>query len=123
MSRNYAIKDPLAENRIFLGRVVAMFVFILLLMAGLITRLVYLQVAGHEHYSTMAKSNRIKIVPLPPTRGIIYDRKGRVLAENYPSYSLEIIPEQVDDLDKTLFDLQKLLAISDEAVAQFRKQK
>jgi len=123
MHRHYSIKDPLAENRIFLSRIVASFIFILLLVCGLVGRLVYLQVAGHEHYSTMAKSNRIKIVPLPPTRGIIYDRHGRVLAENIPSYSLELIPEQIKDLDDTLQRLQQLLDIPDEKVAQFLKHK
>ncbi len=123
MTRYYAIKDTLAENRIFLSRVVSCFVFIILLMLGLIVRLVYLQVAGHEHYSTMAKSNRIKVLPLPPTRGIIYDRKGRILADNMPSYSLELIPEQIKDLDETLLRLQELLDIPDEKVEQFLKQK
>ncbi len=123
MARLYAIKDPLAENRIFLSRIVAVFVLILLLTGGLVVRLVYLQIAGHEHYSTMAKSNRIKIVPIPPTRGIIYDRKGRILAENLPSYSLEIIPEQIKDLDVTLEKLQKLLNIPDEKIKLFLKQK
>jgi len=117
------MKDPLAENRIFLSRTVAVFIIILLLMCGLVGRLIYLQVAGHEHYSTMAKSNRIKVVPLPPTRGIIYDRNGRILAENIPSYSLELIPEQITDLDETLLRLQKLLDISDEKIAQFLKHK
>lgn len=117
------MKDPLAENRMFLSRTVAIFIFILLLMGGLIGRLIYLQVAGHEHYSTMAKSNRIKIVPLPPTRGIIYDRHGRILAENIPSYSLELIPEQIKDIDETLLRLQKLLDIPAEKVAQFLKHK
>jgi penicillin-binding protein 2 len=123
MTRYNAIKDPLAENRIFLSRVVAVFIIVLLLTFGLIARLVYLQVVGHEHYSTMAKSNRIKIVPLVPTRGIIYDRQGRVLAENIPSYSLELIPEQIKDLDDTLQKLQQLLDIPDEKIAQFLKQK
>ncbi len=123
MVRIYAIKDPLAENRIFLSRVVAVFIFIIILILGLIIRLMYLQIVGHEHYSTMAKSNRIKILPVPPTRGIIYDRKGRVLAENLPSYSLELIPEQIKDLDGTLLSLQQLLEIPDEKIERFIKLK
>jgi len=121
--RHYSIKDPLAENRIFLSRIVAIFIFILMSTIGLVGRLVYLQVAGHEHYSTMAKSNRIKVVPLPPTRGIIYDRHGRILAENIPSYSLELVPEQLKDLDATLQKLQQLLDIPDEKIEQFLKHK
>ncbi len=123
MALIYAIKDPFAENRIFLSRVVAVFVFIILLMISLVARLIYLQITGHQHYSTMAKSNRIKSLPLAPTRGIIYDRRGRVLAENTPSYSLELIPEQIKDLDDTLFRLQDLLNIPEEKIEQFLKQK
>ncbi|WP_198243972.1 penicillin-binding protein 2 [methane-oxidizing endosymbiont of Gigantopelta aegis] len=119
MYKRYSVKDPLQENRIFLTRVVAIFGFILLLTLGLIVRLIYLQVVGHEHYATLAKDNRIKVVPLPPTRGIIYDRKGRILAENIPSYSLELIPEQVKSLDDTLGRLQKLLNISPEDLDRF----
>ena len=123
MVRNFAIKDPLAENRIFLSRIVAVFTLIIILILGLIIRLMYLQIVGHEHYSTMAKSNRIKILPSPPTRGIIYDRKGRVLAENLPSYSLELIPEQIKDMEGTLLRLQQLLDIPDEKIEHFLKQK
>ena len=123
MDKKYTVKDTLEENRIFLSRVVAAFVFIILLTLGLIVRLVYLQVVGHEHYSTLAKDNRIKVVPLPPTRGIIYDRHGRILAENNPSYSLELIPEQIKNLDETLLKLQQLLDISDEKIEQYQKQR
>ncbi len=121
MYGRYTVKNPLEENRIFLSRVVAIFVLIIILILALVVRLVYLQVVGHQHYASLAKDNRVKVVPLPPTRGIIYDRKGRVLAENIPSYSLEIIPEQVKDLDKTLARLQALLNISDEKIEQFQK--
>ncbi|MGR9046293.1 MAG: penicillin-binding protein 2 [Gammaproteobacteria bacterium] len=121
MSRTYTLKDSIAENRIFTGRAVIAFAFIILLTVGLVIRLVYLQIVGHEHYATLAKNNHIKIAPLPPTRGIIYDRRGRILAENIPTYSLELIPEQIDDLDDTLGRLQKLLAIPDEKIEQYQK--
>ena len=123
MDRKFAIRDLLAENRVFLSRTVAAFLLILLMIAGLIVRLVYLQVVGHEHYATLSKDNRIKISPLPPTRGIIYDRHGRVLAENVPTYSLELIPEQIKNMDDTLAKLQKLLDIPDEKIEQFQKQR
>lgn len=123
MDRRFALHDPLAESRVFLSRIVAAFTLILVLLAGLIIRLVYLQVVGHEQYATMSKDNRIKIAPLPPTRGIIYDRHGHMLAENVPTYSLELIPEQVDNLDNTLVRLQQLLQIPDEKIDQFHKQR
>ncbi|OAI29145.1 MULTISPECIES: penicillin-binding protein 2 [Methylomonas] len=121
MDRKFAIKDPLAESRLFLSRIVTAFILIIVLMIGLVVRLVYLQVVGHEHYAMLSKDNRIKIAPLPPTRGVIYDRKGRMLAENVPTYSLELIPEQIGNLDDTLKRLQQLLNIPDEKIEAFQK--
>jgi penicillin-binding protein 2 len=89
----------------------------------LIVRLIHLQVSGHEHYATLAKDNSIKIYPIIPTRGMIYDRHGNILAENTQSYSLEIIPEKSKNLDDTLLRLQKLLNISDEKIDLFQKQR
>ncbi|MGZ4970046.1 MAG: penicillin-binding protein 2 [Methylobacter sp.] len=123
MSRIYTIKNKLVESRLFLNRIIAAFILILLLTSGLIVRLVYLQIVGHEHYSTLAKDNSIKIEPLVPTRGIIYDRHGKVLADNTQSFSLELIPEQISDLNDTLQRLQKLLNISDEKIDQYQKQR
>jgi penicillin-binding protein 2 len=117
----YAIKDHSFENQLYINRIVVAFIVIILLTSGLITRLVYLQIVGHEHYSLLAKDNSIKIVPLIPTRGMIYDRHGKVLAENTTSYSLEVIPEQIKNMDDTLLRLQKLLDISNEEIDQFQK--
>jgi penicillin-binding protein 2 len=123
MSRTYTIKNKLVESRLFLNRIIAAFILILLLTSGLVVRLVYLQIVGHEHYTTLAKDNSIKIEPLVPTRGIIYDRRGKVLADNTQSFSLELIPEQISDLNDTLKRLQKLLNISDEKIDQYQKQR
>jgi penicillin-binding protein 2 len=117
----YTIKDHSLENRIFLNRIVAAFFVITLLTSGLVIRLIYLQIVGHEHYSLLAKDNSIKIVPLVPTRGMIYDRNGKVLAENTPSYSLELIPEQISNMDETLLGLQTLLAIPADKIELFQK--
>ncbi|MDD4907183.1 MAG: penicillin-binding protein 2 [Methylobacter tundripaludum] len=123
MSRTYTIKDNLVESRLFLNRIIVAFIAILLLTSGLIVRLVYLQIVGHEHYATLAKDNSIKIEPLVPTRGIIFDRHGKVLAENTQSFSLELIPEQISDLDDTLLRLKALLNIPDEKIDQYQKQR
>lgn len=122
MNKVYTVQNTLQENRKFLNRVLVVFLAVVLTIAGLVARLVYLQISGHEHYSTMAKTNRIKSLPLPPTRGIIYDAKGRVLAQNTPVYSLELIPEQIKDMDHTLRRLQNLLNISNEKIQQFLRQ-
>ncbi|NOQ13830.1 MAG: penicillin-binding protein 2 [Methyloprofundus sp.] len=123
MRRHQAIKDKYLENRIFLNRIVILFIFMSLLMVGLIGRLYYLQVAAHSQYRNMATNNRIKVTSIPPTRGIIYDTHGRILAQNLPSYSLEIIPEQVADMDDTLQRLQLALTIPQEKIDAFKKQR
>ncbi|MGZ8143148.1 MAG: penicillin-binding protein 2 [Methylosarcina sp.] len=121
MSRIYSIKDNVVEDRLFLGRIIAALVLIGLLTTGLIVRLIYLQIVGHKHYSSLAKENSVKLVPLVPTRGVIYDRKGRILADDTTSYSLELIPEQISDLEGTLKRLQALLDIPNEKIELYQK--
>ncbi|MCK5898183.1 MAG: penicillin-binding protein 2 [Methylococcales bacterium] len=130
MSKRYTIRDAITENRIFLNRIVFLFAFVLLLIAGLIVRLIYLQIEGYEHYTSLSTENRVKISSIPPIRGGIYDRKGRVLAENLPTYNLEILPDKItnkgkdkEKLDDTLTRLQVLLNIPNEKIAEFHKQR
>ncbi|HHZ70234.1 MAG TPA: penicillin-binding protein 2 [Methylococcaceae bacterium] len=122
MHRRFALKDIYSENRLFLSRIVIIFIVILLLMGAIIARLIYLQITGHEYYVSQANNNRIKISSLPPTRGIIYDRYGKVLADNIPSYSLELTPELIPDITETLTQLKHLLNLSEETLTQFKKQ-
>ncbi|MCK5922925.1 MAG: penicillin-binding protein 2, partial [Methylococcales bacterium] len=74
MVRRFTIKDSYLENRLIINRVVAALVVILFLNLLLAGRLIYLQISGHEHYSSLSQNNRIKISPLQPTRGLIFDR-------------------------------------------------
>ncbi len=123
MPRLYSLKDNSVENQVFVNRIIAAFFIVVLLTLGLIVRLVYLQIVGHEHYATLAKENSVKIQPLVPTRGMIYDRNGKILAENTQSFSLELMPEKISDLDGTLLRLQELLNIPNEKIEQFQKQR
>ena len=122
MADIYSVKDSISERRVFLKRIVVSFIVITLLTSALIVRLIYLQVVVHEHYAMMSKENSVKIVPLVPSRGIIYDRNGKILADNTPSYSLELTPEQIDNMSDTLQKLKKLLNISDDKIEAFQKQ-
>jgi penicillin-binding protein 2 len=96
------IKDHWAEQRLFLARLLVAAMLIGLFTAVILARLVQLQVAQYDYYSAQSQGNRIRIEPVPPTRGLILDRNGRVLAENQASFDLELTPEQVPDLDDTL---------------------
>ena len=102
------IKDRYSERRIFIGRVVLTSIFATILLGLVIARLVQLQVFDYEHFAERSLGNRIRIEAVPPIRGLVFDRQGRVLAENLPAYQLELIPEQVPDLDATL---QRLAAL------------
>ncbi|GAB6041294.1 penicillin-binding protein 2 [Endothiovibrio diazotrophicus] len=120
--RHLTIKDHLFESQLFLGRTVAAVALVVVMIAVLVSRLIYLQIISHEHYITRSEDNRVKVVPLPPTRGLIYDRNGVLLAENLPAYSLEVIPEQAGDIEETIAKLRKVVEIRDADLERFRKQ-
>ena len=87
-----------------------------MLLGTVIARLVQLQVYDYELFAAKSQGNRVRIEALPPTRGLIFDRRGRILAENLPAYQLELIPEQVPDIDDTLARLAKIGLIKQEDI-------
>jgi penicillin-binding protein 2 len=70
-----------------------------ILFALVASRMAYLQIVSHDRFSTLSLENRVELVPVAPPHGLIYDRNGIVLAENLPSYRVEITASQVADLD------------------------
>jgi penicillin-binding protein 2 len=102
------LKDHWQEQRLFLSRIIAAAIVVLLLAGVLVTRLVQLQILDHERFTELSQGNRFRIDPLPPTRGLIYDRNGLVIAENRPNWELVAIGEQIDNLDRTLRSLEEL---------------
>jgi len=91
---------------------------LMLLLAG---RAFWLQVLRHDHYAELSQGNRARIEPLPPNRGIIYDRAGRVIAENTPAYQLELVREQAGDLDTTLAQLARFGLIEVDDLERVRR--
>ncbi len=118
-----ALKDHIRESLIFNRRLLTAIVITVLLLLVLLTRLIYLQIIHQEHYSTLSEENRVNILPIPPARGLIYDRNGVVLAQNLPSFSLRLVPEHIPDLEHTLTELQNLIAISEEDIERFHKDR
>lgn len=114
-------KDNTAESELFFRRALVMLLLVFLALTAVGTRLVYLQILNHELFTTLADGNRIRLQPLPPTRGSIFDRNGVLLAENLASYHLEITREQVEDLDATLEELRRRIELSDSDIERFRK--
>lgn len=105
MNTSTQIKDHWREQRLFTQRVIICCVFAAVLTGVVLARLVILQIVDADYYAAQSQGNRIRVQPLPPTRGLIYDRNGKILAENMPSYQLEITPEQVPDMEDTLLRL------------------
>ena len=114
------IKDVHSERRLFLARVILASVVSLLLLGTVMARLIQLQVVNHELFAEKSQGNRVRIEPVPPIRGLVFDRKGRVIAENLPAYQLELIPEQVDDIDDTLNRLAAIDLIEAEDIQRFK---
>lgn len=115
------LKDLDRELARFHGRLKVGAAFVAVLAGVLLGRAYYLQVTQHEFYTQRAESNRISLVPVAPNRGLILDRKGRILAENYSAYTLEITRAEVADLDATLAEIGKLIEITPGQLRRFRR--
>jgi len=121
MARSVRLKDHWAEQRLFGRRVLAATVVILLLVTALFARLYYLQVIRHQHFSDLSQGNRIRIEPLPPSRGLILDRHGEPLALNRPAYQLELIREQTPDVEDTLARLVQIGLLAPDDLERTRR--
>lgn len=117
------IRDHQAESSLFFRRAVVAFGGILVLVGVLLLNLYNIQVEDHDDYITRSNDNRIKVVPVAPNRGLVFDRNGKLLAENRPVYALEITPEQVKDIPGTIASLKELLPISENEIRAFERDK
>ncbi len=117
------LRDAVREARLFRVRAMTALAVVIGCFAVLAGRFFYLQVVKHEEFITRSEDNRVKVRALPPNRGLIFDRRGRILADNRPAYRLEMIPEQVAEIDATLDQLAQLIAITAEDRERFYKLK
>jgi len=115
------IKDLQKELRMFEGRSIFAAATIALLCLLLIGRLVLLQIVRYDYYTELSQGNRARLEPIPANRGLILDRNGAVLAENQPSYQLELVREQVPDLEQTLNALVSIGLIPPEELNDVRR--
>jgi penicillin-binding protein 2 len=111
-----------AETTIFIQRLGLIAILVVVISALLMLRLVHLQVWQHSRYTTLSKQNQFELISIKPNRGLIYDRNGVVLAENVPVFVLEITPNHVKDLTRTVNELRQLLSIPASAIKHFHNQ-
>ncbi len=123
-SRQSRIKNYFAENRLFTIRSIVAGVFAAVLLLAVAGRLFYLQVVKFDYYSSLSQGNSIRTEPIPPSRGLILDRHGVVLADNLPAFNIELVREQVGDnkaLDATLAQLVSIGLLRSEEVGNIRR--
>ncbi|VAX07047.1 Peptidoglycan D,D-transpeptidase MrdA [hydrothermal vent metagenome] len=121
--QHLALKDHVRETQIFTQRLIIATIIVIILTTLLLARLSYLQIINLSHYSLLSENNRVNILPIPPTRGLIYDHNGILLAQNLPSFTLELVSEHIDDVDATVAQIGKLISLSEEDIKRFNKNR
>lgn len=122
MDHNFAVEDRSAEIQAFGRRLLVLFLVMLGLVGLLVLRMLHLQVMQYEKYQTRSEENRMEMMPLPPPRGLIFDRNGNRLADNRPTFNLVVVPERVDDIEQRLLELAEIVPISAEEIKQFHER-
>ena len=122
MSVELSIKDPGREQKLFVGRAITLFALVVILFAILVARMLTLQIVEHETYQLRADNNRTQIQTLAPSRGMIYDRNGRLLADNQTSFSLAIVAERVEDIESLLSAIVEILSLNTQQLERIREE-
>jgi penicillin-binding protein 2 len=118
-----AIKDAALEGALFRRRAWLAFALVMVALLVLGARFAWLQVHRHAEFELRSEENRVRLRPLAPARGLIYDRNGVLLAENVPQYRLELVPEQVGDVDAAVARLAELLDLTEDEVRRFHDER
>ena len=119
MIHKEAFSDPARERRIFARRLIFSMFIMLVMGLTLISRYVDLQVNQFQDFATDSDNNRVHVRPAAPTRGVIYDRNGEILADNRPTSNLSIIRERADDLDQLINKVGSLITLTDNDITRF----
>jgi len=122
MAEKVTLQDHQLERQIVLSRIIIGGIISFLLVLVLFARIFYLQVSQYEYYSTKSDSNRIRIQSIVPTRGLIYDRNGVLLAENIPSFTLSLVREYAGDIDQVVDIISSLVSLSEDDIDAFRSR-
>jgi penicillin-binding protein 2 len=122
MPKHIALKDSQLESRIYSARTFAAISVVVCLLGIILVRYYSLQIDEYEIYKVQSERNRVQLQPLPPKRGLIYDRNGILLADNRPSFILSIVRERVPDLEETLARVRELVPVSESDLEKFQKK-
>ncbi|MDR6797551.1 penicillin-binding protein 2 [Acinetobacter calcoaceticus] len=122
MKQHFPLKDIQQEKRIYRGRIFFAVGLVIICLLVLISRYAYLQIFHYDEFSTASDKNRIRLQPLPPARGYIYDRNGVLLADNYPVFTATLSKTDVEDADHVVEQLQPILDLTQEDIDRFKSR-
>ncbi|MEQ9210755.1 MAG: hypothetical protein RLN96_13140 [Pseudomonadales bacterium] len=122
-SEYQSINDPNIHRRVVRSRIMGLALLLACLLVALLLRYYDLQIKDHLRYATLSDENRVHVRAVPPTRGLIFDRNGVILAENRPSYTLSIVAERTENLDQLIAELDQLLDLTNTELERFEEQK
>ena len=122
MEKRVTVKSERDEFRLFRSRAITAAVIVFIALSLIFVRLVYLQVTSYDHYTALSKENYLKRIPIPPVRGLIYDRNGVLMADNHIEYVLEATKDNVDNMESSLKLLMQLLPITPSEVTKFKQK-
>lgn len=122
-SEYQSINDPNIQRRVVRSRIMGLALLLACLLTALLLRYYDLQIKEHQRYATLSDENRVHVRAVPPTRGLIFDRNGVILAENRPSYTLSIVAERTENIDQLITELDLLLDLTDTELKRFEEQK
>ena len=121
MKSKIELRNHQRELHSFHLRLVLTAICVVVAFIVLLSRFIYLQLVQHEHYRLLAEQNRIKVIPMSPNRGTIFDRNGVILASNYAAYTLEVVPDKVKDPKKIMDNLSNIIEVTNKDRARFQK--
>ncbi|MCL6174978.1 penicillin-binding protein 2 [Acinetobacter baumannii] len=122
MKQHFPLKDIQQEKRIYRGRIFFAVGLVIICLLVLVSRYAYLQIFHYDEFSTASDKNRIRLQPLPPARGYIYDRNGVLLADNYPVFTATLSKADVENVDTVIEQLQPILELTQEDVDRFKSR-
>lgn len=119
MKHQFPLKNVQQEKRIFRSRVYFAIGFVIFFLLLLLSRYAYLQIVHYEQFKDASDKNRIRLQPISPARGYIYDRNGILLADNYPVFTATLSKADVEDIEDTVTRLKNVIELTDEDIDRF----
>ncbi len=122
MADKWQVKDHESERRLVNRRLVVAGLFVAFLFLALVLQMISLQIVRYDYFATRSDDNRLHSQYIPPTRGLIFDRNGEILADNQPIFNLTVVRELSGDMESSLDTVATLIDLTEDDIEQFRNR-